>query len=296
MNPEYERRVNRAMDHVRAHLTHELSLAELAKVASFSPHHFHRVFRAVTGETLNAFTQRARLERAAYLMKSSPERSLASIALDVGFSAHSDFTRVFKRHYGVAPSRWDRRSRLDAQEVVDEYAAALAAARAEGPPVEARVVTHPALRLAYVRVRTPFFGPSLHAAYERLVAWLEARAVDWRAAPLVGLSWDCYQTTPLDQVSCDLGFAVPPEVQAEGEVGIHALPAVTSVDARALGPLVRIAVVWEHLYDAWLPNTAWAPADLPALKRFRRRPDEIGWETFDVDCSIALERRDPQDP
>ena len=86
-------------------------------MASFSPHHFHRVFRAVTGQTLNVFTQRARLERAAYLMKSSPERSLASIALDAGFSAHSDFTRVFKQHYGVAPSRWDRRSRLDAREI-----------------------------------------------------------------------------------------------------------------------------------------------------------------------------------
>ena len=48
---EYARRVNRVIDHVREHLGDELSLAGLARLAAFSPFHFHRVFRAVTGET-----------------------------------------------------------------------------------------------------------------------------------------------------------------------------------------------------------------------------------------------------
>ena len=83
------------MDYVRRNLDSDLSLDELAKVAYFSPYHFHRIFKATTGETLVQFTQRARLERAAYLMKASPERELGSIALEVGFSAQSDFSRVF---------------------------------------------------------------------------------------------------------------------------------------------------------------------------------------------------------
>ena len=49
---EYEQRVNRVIDHVRAHLAEELSLDRLARVAAFSPFHFHRIFRAITGETL----------------------------------------------------------------------------------------------------------------------------------------------------------------------------------------------------------------------------------------------------
>src|SRR6267143_1069627 len=48
----YEKRVNLVIDHVSAHLAEDLSLEGLARVAAFSPFHFHRIFRAITGETL----------------------------------------------------------------------------------------------------------------------------------------------------------------------------------------------------------------------------------------------------
>ena len=48
--------------------------------------------------------QPSRLERAAYLMQASPSRKLDSIALEVGFSAHSDFSRVFKKVHGFSAS------------------------------------------------------------------------------------------------------------------------------------------------------------------------------------------------
>lgn len=288
MSDSYARRVHRVMDHVRNHLDADLSLETLARIAHFSPFHFHRVFKAQTGQTLTAFTQRARLERAAYLMKSSPERPLGSIALELGFSAQSDFTRVFRRHYGVAPSKWDRVSRLDPQHVRSDFEEALRAARAAGPPMTARVLDHPACRLAYVRMQTPFLGEILRAGYQRLTAWLEARAIDWRTRPLLGLSWDNYETTPLDQVRFDFGFSVPDTIIADGEVGIQELPAVRAVDVHCHGPLVRIALAWQYLFEEWLPASRYEPADLPGIKRFRHRPDELGWDRWDLDCSIAI--------
>jgi len=57
---EYERRVNRVVDYVQAHLADELTLERLAAVAAFSPFHFHRVFVGITGETLSDFIRRAR--------------------------------------------------------------------------------------------------------------------------------------------------------------------------------------------------------------------------------------------
>ena len=70
---EYDRRVNRVIDHVRRHLAEPLTLAELARIATFSPFHFDRVFRAVAGETLFGFIQRVRLERAAAVLLSRSE-------------------------------------------------------------------------------------------------------------------------------------------------------------------------------------------------------------------------------
>ena len=63
--PVYEGRVHAVMDYIEAHLGEELSVEQLAEVAHFSPFHFHRIFGAMTGETLGGFIARVRIERAA---------------------------------------------------------------------------------------------------------------------------------------------------------------------------------------------------------------------------------------
>lgn len=280
-------RVHRVMNYVRDHLDGDLSLERLARVAHFSPYHFHRVFHATTGETLTRFTQRARLERACYLMMANPERELGSIALEVGFSAQSDFSRVFKKRYGVAPSRWDRRTRLDLAGI-EGYEDTVARARAEGPDPVARIVEHPSCRVAYVRVVAPFEGDALARGYGELVAHLAAHGVDHRTCGLLGYSWDNYETTPLAQVRFDLAFIVDDRV-GEGEVvGVHRLPAARWVQVACDG-LREVAVAWDFLYFDWLPTSGYEPADLPGMKRFRHLPDAVGWDAWAVDCCLALQ-------
>lgn len=100
-------RINRAIDFVVRHLGEPLSLHDVARAAKFSPYHFHRVFRALTGETLNQFVKRLRLEKALALLAHQRGKTLTEIALASGFSSPSDFSRCFKQRYGVAPSGFD---------------------------------------------------------------------------------------------------------------------------------------------------------------------------------------------
>lgn len=299
----WTQRVHLAMDHVRDHPGGDLRLATLAGVANASPYHFHRIFKAVAGETPAEFARRSRLERAAYLMKARPDRRLSSVALDVGFPALAEFSRAFKRQYGISPSAWNRRSRLDSV-VGCNPAAGDAAVRAAGTTRRgsggvglaqptARLVERAACRLVYTRMRTWFRPDILKTGYGRLTAWLEARGIKWRELELVGMSWDHYETTPLDQVHYDLAFVVPHAVEAEGEMGIYELPAFRAVEVHCEGELAGVAAAWDYLYEVWLPASRYEPADLPAMKRFRRRPDEIGWDSWDLDCSIALRRAAP---
>ena len=57
---EYAARINRVVDHIQTHLADPLDLEQLAAIACFSPFHFHRIFRAWMGETLQAFVHRLR--------------------------------------------------------------------------------------------------------------------------------------------------------------------------------------------------------------------------------------------
>src|SRR5215471_11068037 len=95
-NSEYAQRINRVIDYLRENL---------AKVACFSEFHFHRIFSAVSGETLNNFTNRLRLEKAARLLRYS-DQSLTDIALNCGFSASATFSRAFCSGYDTSPSHF----------------------------------------------------------------------------------------------------------------------------------------------------------------------------------------------
>jgi len=283
----YITRMNRVMDYVRNNLAGDLSVETLARVAYFSPFHFHRAFKAVSGETVAAFVRRARLERAAHLMKTSPKRKLTSIALSLGYPSLSEFSRAFRREYGTAPSAWDRRSRLDAANVGQPNPGE--SASVEVPPrIEARIIQHQACRLAFVRMRTTFVDDALPEGFSRLTRWLESRGIDWRNEEMIGMSWDHYLVTPLDQIRYDFGFTVPADLESGEDIGIRELPAVRSVDVHCRGQLNVIARAWDYLYDEWFPSSRYEPDDLPAMKRFRRRPDEIGWDEWDLDCSIAV--------
>jgi AraC-like DNA-binding protein len=104
---EYAQRIDRVTDYLRANLHRPVKLAELANVACFSEFHFHRIFTAVSGETLNNFTNRLRLEKAARLLRYS-EQSLTDIALDCGFSSSATFSRAFRSGYDTSPSQLRR--------------------------------------------------------------------------------------------------------------------------------------------------------------------------------------------
>lgn len=103
---DYIERIQRVEDHIERHLDDQLTLDGLARVACFSPFHFHRVWTAVTGETLAATIQRLRLEKSADLLLKYPERTILDIALECGFSGQAVFARSFKEAYGMPASAW----------------------------------------------------------------------------------------------------------------------------------------------------------------------------------------------
>src|SRR5580700_2897861 len=107
---DYKERILRVLTHVQEHLDEALELEELARVACFSSFHFHRIFAAMTGETIADHVRRLRLERAAIELRSGA-RQVIQVALDAGYEAHEAFTRAFKAAYDVSPTAFRRATR-----------------------------------------------------------------------------------------------------------------------------------------------------------------------------------------
>src|ERR1700691_6151672 len=101
--------MNRVVDYIQNHLAEPLDLERLAAVACFSPFHFHRLFRAWMGETLQSFVHRLRLERAAQMLSFDQVQSISDIASECGFSSSSAFARAFKQAFGTSGGEWRKR-------------------------------------------------------------------------------------------------------------------------------------------------------------------------------------------
>jgi AraC-like DNA-binding protein len=81
----------------------QVTLGELSSKLGVSAFHLCRVFRKETGTTLHAFRLDLRL-RIALERLAAGDADISRIALDLGFSSHSHFSALIRRHYGRNPS------------------------------------------------------------------------------------------------------------------------------------------------------------------------------------------------
>ena len=292
-NVDYVQRVNRAIDHVTRHLAEPLPLEEVARVACFSPFHFHRIFRAMVGETLHAFVKRMRLERALYLMGREPGASLTEIALRCGFSSSSDFSRSFRSQYGVPPSVFDverfRRERRDgmidalAPDDRDRLARLPAGENPDG--FLARLRDLPARRVAYLRVLQPYQGGA-PAAAARLVAWARQRGL--AGGQWLGYQWDDPEIVALDQCRYDIGLEVPAAAEVGGDVSVTTFPAMTVAEVEIAGPIDLEMRALDWLYTTWLPRSGRAPDHQPMFEAWHGEPFANGGAHFELRLQLAV--------
>jgi AraC family transcriptional regulator len=283
---DYVARIDRVLDHIHERLADAPALAELARVACFSPFHFHRVFRAMTGETVREAVARLRVERVAFLLgRAGSGRTLTEIAFACGYSSPAELSRAFRARFATTPSAFRREMRKNPQ-----------AAHAPRPYLHgrdasrlvARVVVAPRRHIAYVRVTDPFAPGRVARAHEALRAWAEARR--HAAAPMLGLSHDDPEVTPLARCRYDIGCVVPPTTRGGGGVSVRALPGGTYVEARASGAAADVARTWDRLFAEWLPRSGYEPADGPGIEQFVASPDFDRWDGLDVVLALPVVR------
>lgn len=294
----YVDRVNRAIDHVTRNIAEPLRLEEIAKVAGFSPFHFHRVFKSTTGETLNEFTKRVRLERALYLLSHREGATLTEIALACGFSSSSDFSRSFRASYGVPPSAFDlesfRKARREQMMATlgpvldDDNRVSKLPMNSNPDDFDVTLRELPSRRVAYLRVHRPYEGDGVVRAAERLIGWAKERQME--GGQWLGYQWDDPEIVPLEKCRYDVGLEVPESATVGDGVSVTTFDAMTVAELEIKGPLELEVRAIDWMFGTWLPASGMAPDHQPAFEAWNGLPFAHGMEHFELRMQLPVVR------
>lgn len=241
----------------------EHSLDALADVAAFSRFHFHRVFHAVTGETVAEAVRRVRLHRASVDLVHG-DTPVAQIGQRYGYRDAAAFSRAFKVAYGKSPAVF----RSDGQEIAER--ADPLGLKGDPDLFDVTIENFPARRFIGIEHSGPY--ATIGATFDKLwsaVAMLElmphirgtgavylddpSSVAPESLRSVAGIFVD--ESVPLPE-----GFR---EVAHDG--GRHAV-------LHFKGPYSGLEAAYVWLYGTWLAGSGESPADGPCWEIYDNNP------------------------
>lgn len=103
INGSHTHRIAQATDWLKAHLNEPVIIEDLASRCGMSVSSFHQHFKEITQLSPLQYQKSLRLMEARRLIKMN-ETQISQIAMQVGYESPSQFSREYKRLFGISPS------------------------------------------------------------------------------------------------------------------------------------------------------------------------------------------------
>ncbi|MDP4210585.1 MAG: AraC family transcriptional regulator [Bacteroidota bacterium] len=303
---EYIARINKVLDYVENNLSQSFTLDELADVANFSKYHFHRIFMALTGETLFQFITRVRIERAADMLCYKLDKSIQEIAMDCGFNDASVFARNFKKRFNISASAWRenknqyansnlsqvlsniKQDRLGASYYLSDENFKLFHRMKTKPTIEIKDL--PEMPVAYVRSTGPYKGNSqlFEGMFAKLCGWAGPRNLLGSGTKTIIVYHDNPDITEEEKLRVSACVPVPADTAVNGEIGKMVIPAGKYAMGRFEIGTDGFQDAWGYMCADWLVNSGYQPDDRPCFELYHNDHRQHPEGKFILDICIPV--------
>jgi AraC family transcriptional regulator len=273
----YAERIDRVLKHVAEDIDRRHSLDDLAAVACFSPFHFHRIYRGVTGETVDETLRRLRMHRAAYELNATM-LSMDRVARRAGYGSVAAFSRAFKQDHGVAPSSY-RRTRLHTVRRTSRE-------QEELTMYDVEIVRAPTLRLAGLAHQGDY--NAIGTTFDRVAALAAAKGLFRPDTRMFGVYYDSPEAVPKAELRSFAGFTAPPDFTSDKDLQVETIAAGPVASLVHKGPYAELHKAYDWLFGEWLPKSGRDPADAPPFEEYLNNPRELPPSEWLTRISVPL--------
>ncbi|KXX69788.1 GyrI-like domain-containing protein [Flammeovirga sp. SJP92] len=298
LQADHRSRINRVFEFIEHNLASDLSLKTVAEVAFFSPYHFHRIFKLMTGETLNKYITRKRIEKSASDLLHQ-NTSTSALAHKYGFSDNSSYSRTFKKYYGVSPTefknlnthRFSKISQLkskNGQEYPDyeEYICIIDQLKnwiKMNAKIE--VMDIPKRDVAYVSC----IGPqNLSDAFGTLMQWATPKGLLKEETKMMTIYHDSFKITEPQNVRMSASMVLDTPIKSEGEIGHLSLEGGKAIVGHFVIGIDEFEKSWTGLF-LWMNENGYKKADREPFEIYHNNFNEHPERKAIVDFCIPVE-------
>ncbi len=258
--------MHRVLAYVDGHLDEPLELHTLARVALFSPFHFHRLFAAWMRETLGDYVPRRRLEMAALRLVAQPRLPVLAVALSVGFGSNEAFGRAFKVRFGSTPTAWRESQRSNRDQLKSKLDQAPAPPAGNDGRMKVTIVDRQPTAVAYFRYVGPFGKPVFDFWMTKVAPWMETNGLYGR--PRYGISHDDPGITAPEKLRYDAAVEVPENFIGAGDHHRSVIPGGKYAVGRFKGTEAQVGDAWAWLLRDWLPGSGMQVDSRPFFEHY----------------------------
>jgi AraC family transcriptional regulator len=214
--------------------------------------------------------------------------------MECGFSSPSIFARAFKHYFGVAPSSYRSKGKIENSKICKEllplntYLCEMSDEELKTKfPIEIREL--PQRQIAYIRVLDSFREGVVLKAFEELTGWAKKMNL-FRTETFFGMSVDDPLITPKEKYRYEVCITIPANLKIASNEGIETtiLPRCKYAVAAASGNINLVATATNYLYNNWLINSPFEPDHQPGLEVFLDKENICNWSHFDLELCVPI--------
>ncbi len=269
---EYIRRINKVQDYIERNASQSFTLEELSNIAGFSKYHFHRIFKAITHESLLQYVNRSKLERSAHLLSHRLDMSITDIAYYMGFSDSAVFSRSFKHLFTVSPNEYRKNYRKNCKDQYNISRYNLGVSDMEKKEFKqniegnVEIVEIDKIKVAYLRFTGAYDKLAAHfpKLLERLLKSAhEQNLIEVNKTEFLSIYHDHPEFTSPDYFKTSLCITIPnnAKVDENSDLCVMEIPAGKYIVGHFYIQQHQYSAIWDYIYEEWLTNSGYAPRD-----------------------------------